>query len=217
MVSAVSSTSGANTLTGGNSTIAENFEQFLGILLTQLKNQNPLEPLDTNQFTQQLVQFTEVEQSLKSNSTLETIATNTSSSQNMNVVNYLGTKITADGSVTQLTNDEATWRIDSEETASDVAVTIYDANGSIVYQGETSFEAGENSFTWDGTNIVGQSAADGAYRAVFDAKNDVGRSIKVSTEIEGTVTGIEMNGYNPILKVGDAEILLSEVTSVVSS
>ena len=65
MVNALGSSGTSNTLTGSNSTIAENFEQFLGILLAQLQNQNPLEPLDTNQFTEQLVQFTEVEQSLK--------------------------------------------------------------------------------------------------------------------------------------------------------
>ena len=214
MVNALGSTSNANTLTGSNSTIAENFEQFLGILLAQLQNQNPLEPLDTNQFTEQLVQFTEVEQSLQTNSHLEDISANTSSAEHVNAVNYLGTNIIADGDITQLSGGEAQWVVDAPEDVEDVAFSIYDSAGSLIYQGTTEFSEGDNVFEWDGTNLVGQTANDGAYRVTFDATDATGSPVTLSTQLAGTVTGVDFSGLEPVLQVGDASVPVSMISSV---
>src|SRR5919112_533626 len=87
----------------GRAAIAENFEAFLLLLTTQLKNQSPLDPLDTNQFTQQLVQFASVEQQLKSNDTLNALLTSVRASTASTAASFVGMTVTADGATTRLT------------------------------------------------------------------------------------------------------------------
>src|ERR1044072_5533234 len=91
-----------NTLTG-------NFQTFLTLLTTQLKNQNPLDPLDTNQFTQQLVQFAQVEQQIKQNSQLETLISLEKSAQATTALAYVGSTVAIDGQTAALANGKATW------------------------------------------------------------------------------------------------------------
>src|SRR3954465_14905627 len=95
------------TSTGSGTTsqeIAGNFTQFLTLLTTQLQNQSPLDPLDTNQFTQQLVQFASVEQQLKTNDTLSSLLTTTQASTTANAAGFMGLAVTADGSTATLLN-----------------------------------------------------------------------------------------------------------------
>src|SRR6187401_67414 len=92
-----------------NVEIASNFTTFLQLLTTQLKNQNPLDPLDTNQFTQQLVQFAQVEQQMKQNSQLATLISIEQSAQASVAMSYVGQKVVIDGSTQQLTEGKATW------------------------------------------------------------------------------------------------------------
>src|SRR6187402_248688 len=104
-VSSVGSSSGGSALASSRQTIAQNFDTFLQLLTTQLKNQNPLDPLDTNQFTQQLVQFTGVEQQLKTNEFLEAMMLANQNSGKSNAVGYIGKTITASGVKSELTKD----------------------------------------------------------------------------------------------------------------
>src|ERR1700756_952550 len=92
-----------------NTTIAGNFQTFLQLLTTQLQNQNPLDPLDTNQFTAQLVQFAQVEQQLKSNSQLSTLVSLQQTAQNTQALNFVGQTVAVDGDTAPLTNGSATW------------------------------------------------------------------------------------------------------------
>src|SRR5215213_10582288 len=87
--------------------IAENFDSFLMLLTTQLKNQSPLDPMDTNQFTQQLVQFASVEQQIKSNDTLNALLTSSRSSIVSTAADFVGMQITADGATSELKNSRA--------------------------------------------------------------------------------------------------------------
>src|SRR5215216_5770382 len=102
--SGVPTTSAAN-----NATLAKNFDTFLSLLTTQLKNQNPLEPLDTNQFTQQLVQFAGVEQQINMNQQLTSLVNLQKSAQATQALVYLGSTATVDGTTTKLTNGAAVW------------------------------------------------------------------------------------------------------------
>src|SRR6478752_2194235 len=111
---APSRTAGVTTKTTNDAaTMAKNFDQFLTLLTTQLKNQNPLEPLDTNQFTQQLVQFASVEQQIKSNTTLASLLQATKASTATNALGFVGTEIRADGATTKLSNGKAQWNLNS--------------------------------------------------------------------------------------------------------
>ena len=98
--------------------IAQNFDSFLMLLTTQLKNQSPLDPLDTNQFTQQLVQFASVEQQLRSNETLSALLSSAKNSTTSNAANFIGLQVTADGATTRLSGGKAEWAINPARSAS---------------------------------------------------------------------------------------------------
>src|SRR4051812_35690592 len=106
------SSGGSSTSGTDRQTIAQNFDSFLLLLTTQLKNQNPLEPLDTNQFTQQLVQFASVEQQIKSNDTLNALLTSSHSSIVSSAASFVGMTVTAEGATTRLSEGKAEWRLD---------------------------------------------------------------------------------------------------------
>src|SRR3954449_9189373 len=113
-----SSASGATSATGiDQSTIAGNFTTFLQLLTTQLRNQNPLDPLDTNQFTQQLVQFAQVEQQLKQNEQLTTLISIEKSAQQTTALAYVGSTVAVDGQTAKLANNQATWSFQAPKPA----------------------------------------------------------------------------------------------------
>ena len=110
-----------------NTEIASNFTTFLQLLTTQLKNQNPLDPLDTNQFTQQLVQFAQVEQQMKSNDQLSRLVSLEKSAQASTALAYVGSTVVVDGSTAALTNGSATWNFNVTKPST-ATITIKDCN-----------------------------------------------------------------------------------------
>src|SRR3979409_435536 len=104
------STSSTSSTTGvDKNTLAGNFQTFLQLLTTQLKNQNPLDPLDTNQFTQQLVQFAQVEQQMKSNDQLATLVSMDKTAPQTTALAYVGANVVVDGSTSNVTNGQGNW------------------------------------------------------------------------------------------------------------
>ena len=215
---AVDSVSGASTvasaMASSRATIADNFDTFLGLLTTQLKNQNPLDPLDTNQFTQQLVQFTSVEQQLKTNEFLEALILSNQNASNSESVNYIGKTVSATGAATDLTNGQAVWAFDADAYAEDATITIRNASGATVFTRKGPISQGEGSFVWDGVDNAGNQLADGKYSITIDAKNANGGYVGVSTELVGRVDGVDLEGGEPVLIVGSSRISLSDVTGV---
>jgi flagellar basal-body rod modification protein FlgD len=143
-VSALGASAGASgaAKATGRAQIADNFQSFLTLLTTQLKNQSPLDPLDTNQFTQQLVQFASVEQQLKTNEQLTSILSAVSSSSTVSAANYVGLTVTADASTASLAKGAATWTIQSPKAAAKASIVITDASGATVATTSTSLKAG---------------------------------------------------------------------------
>src|SRR4051812_46180014 len=140
-VSGVSGVSSDATITGTRQGIADNFDTFLQLLTTQLKNQNPLDPMDTNAFTQQLVQFSSVEQQLKTNDYLSALVQSNGSSTNTNAVSYIGKTVTASGTRSELVGGKAVWNFTLKDAAT-ANVTIKDANGNVVYTEKGDLKAG---------------------------------------------------------------------------
>jgi flagellar basal-body rod modification protein FlgD len=195
--------------------IADNFDTFLNILTTQLKNQNPLDPMDTNQFTQQLVQFTGVEQQLKTNDFLKALMEASQNSGNTDAVSYIGKEVTASGTTANLTGGGASWAYNAAANSSDAKVTIKDASGNVVYTETGSLNSGPGNFLWDGMGSDGQVKPDGVYTISIDGKNLAGNNVAISTSTVGKVTGVDFSGTEPILTVaGGSKIRLSDVSSV---
>ena len=211
-VSAVGSTS-TTSLSGTRATIAQNFDTFLQLLTTQLRNQNPLDPLDTNQFTQQLVQFSGVEQQLKTNDFLEAMMLSTQNANNSQAVSYIGKMVTASGVRTELADGAATWHFAVDQDAS-ITATVKDADGNTVFTKAGTVNKGESVFNWDGIGTDGKQKPDGTYSVQIEARDSEGNLVSVATEMTGEVTGIDFSGSEPVLIVGGARVNLSSVLSV---
>src|ERR1700674_316187 len=127
-----SSAKAANALASNQ--IAGNFQSFLQLLTTQLKNQNPLSPLDTNQFTQQLVEFAGVQQQLNTNDSLATLVSLQQTAQSTQALGFVGKTAVVNGSTATVTNSIATWQL-SVPTASTLTVNITNSSGQTVFTG----------------------------------------------------------------------------------
>jgi flagellar basal-body rod modification protein FlgD len=190
-----------------------NYEAFLQLLTTQLKNQSPLEPMDTNQFTQQLVQFSTVEQAIKTNQNLERLIASAAASNALGLVGYIGTTITAEGSKTELTGGSAVWQFNSP-AAGTAEIAIRNSAGAVVFTQKIDIPQGTHVFGWDGTMNTGGVAPDGSYSLSITAANADGQLIAVDTLVNGMVDGIDLSGTEPLLKIGDLTIPLSAVRRV---
>ena len=208
-----SSTSSSSSTSTDAQTIAGNFDEFLQLLTTELQNQNPLDPLDTNQFTQQLVEFSGVEQQLKSNDYLSSLVSANSNTVNSNAVGYIGKTVSADGVKSELVNGQAQWNFNVADAAT-VSVDIKDANGNVVYSEQGQMQGGGGTFTWDGKDSTGNAEPNGTYSIQMTAVDSSGKNVSVSTQTTGVVTGVDFTGSEPVLLIGGARVNLSGVTAV---
>ena len=195
-------------------TLANNFNTFLQLLTTQLQNQNPLDPLDTNQFTQQLVQFSGVEQALKTNDYLATLVSASAADRAASAAGYLGATITADGSTTSLVDGKAGWTFSASRPAAKATITVLDASGQTVYTKSTALTAGPGSFNWDGRGDDGTLYTSGEYTLRIDAKDAIGSPVMVSTEVSGTVDAVDLSGDQPVLRIGNLSVALDKVKTL---
>ncbi|KMO13080.1 flagellar hook assembly protein FlgD [Methylobacterium platani] len=215
-ISSLTSLSGASAgkTSSDASTIAGNFNQFLTLLTTQLQNQNPLDPLDTNQFTQQLVQFASVEQQLKTNDQLGSLITASKASAAATASGLIGKTVTADGATTSLADGSASWTLNPARAATKAVLSITDAKGNVVATQTKALPAGSQSFDWDGRASTGQLAADGKYTLKVQAYDATGASVAVDTKISGTITSVDVTGAEPVLTIGDRTAALSSVEAI---
>lgn len=208
----------ANTANKASSTdamVASNFTTFLQLLTTQLQNQNPLDPLDTNQFTQQLVQFAQVEQQMKSNDQLSSILALQKTSQQTAAMAYVGYTVVVDGSTTELTTNGATWSFNSTKPAT-ATVTIKDAaTGQTAYTGTYSVSSGDQKFTWDGKGSDGKQWPTGNYTIAITAIDANQKAVNVSTEIEAVVTAANMQEDPPTLTIAGKDYTADKIKRIV--
>jgi flagellar basal-body rod modification protein FlgD len=194
-------------------TIAGNFTTFLQLLTTQLKNQNPLEPLDTNQFTQQLTQFAQVEQQLKMNDQLASIVTMEKSAQSTLAMSFVGQTVAVDGQTTQLVSGAAKWTFSVPKPAN-AEITITNYAGQTVYSTKYAMQVGQQVFNWDGKSNSGQQLPDGAYKMTITAKDTQGQSVAIPTEVQGTVDSVDLTKSPPTLTVGGQNFTVDQVKRI---
>jgi len=194
--------------------LADNFQTFLTLLTTQLKHQNPLDPLDTNQFTAQLVQFAGVEQQMKMNTQLGSLITIEKSAQSTAAMAYLGSTATVDGATTQLKSGSATWTFKADKPAS-ATISISDASGNLAYTGTFTLQAGQQNFQWDGKGTNGQQWPDGSYKMTITAKDASGNPVNVSTQVTGTVDSVDLTTTPPGLMIGGNSYTADKIKNVV--
>ncbi len=182
--------------------LSQDFDNFLLLLTTQLQNQDPLSPVDSTDFTNQLVSFSGVEQQIKSNKTLEDmLALNVLNITSIGLgfvgmdVDRLGSDITYDGS----TPESMGYQLSSSSVETNI--NIVDENGNTVFSTSGETAAGEHHFTWNGLDNNGQPVPAGGYQLQVGATDEVGEAVELSTTVTSLVTGIESGGNGDVILV----------------
>jgi len=200
--------------------LSADYNDFLTMLTTQLQNQDPLSPTDTNEFTSQLVSFTQVEQTIATNQNLEALIELQSISQQNNeatiLINYLGKTIGSNLSIAGLEDGEASWDMEVSATADTVTYEVYDELGNRVYSEDDpdGLSKGSQTFTWDGSTTGGGTAPEGAYYLVATATTEGGSTIDVSYNFKGLAQRAETVNGVPVLIVDGLPIGLANIISV---
>ncbi len=197
-----------------STTIGNDFDTFLKLLTTQLQNQNPLEPLDTNQFTQQLVQFSEVEQTIQSNKNLENLLKLQAATAITNSVGYIGKTVELSGTSQPLAEGQANWPIEAENDAAAAVFTITDLNDNIIFTETKPLSAGQSTYNWDGQTNDGVAAPEGQYNLKVSATNAEGVAVNVNIASSGVVEGVDMSTDSLVLLVNGQKIKLEDVTAI---
>ena len=205
------STSGSSTDDRGR--LNANFDMFLQLLTAQLRNQSPLDPMNADQFTQLIVQYSTVEQPIKPNSLFEQMILRQGAGGSTSAIGFLGTEVTTRGSQANLAGGRATWSFDSNAAGAG-RVVVRDANGAAVRTVDRSITRGGQTFEWDGRNDRGVAMPDGRYSITVSGTAASGEPLRLATDLTGRVTGIDMSGSEPVLQIGEARVKLSDVRTV---
>lgn len=212
-----SGSSGFGAITN-QSSLDANFSDFLTLLTTQLKNQDPTSPMDTAQFTNQLVSFSQVEQQLKTNSDLDTLVTNSTASSTQAALSYIGLDVSYTGNQFNFdpsTTSQVGISYNLASSSANTQINILDSSGNVVYSTPGSTTAGDNTFKWSGQETNGSTAPAGSYTVQVSALDASNNAVKATTQVPGQVTGMqtESNGSVALVIGNNQAIPLSSITS----
>jgi flagellar basal-body rod modification protein FlgD len=207
--SAASASSSVNALTS----LSGNFNDFLNLLMTQLQNQDPTTPLDTNQFTSQLVQFASVAQQINTNTSLTQLIQLGQGSEVVQAATLVGTAVAAQSTTLPLQKSTATLQIQSP-SAQAATITISNAAGATLYSTTTALNAGTTSWSWNGQGSDGTTYPDGAYNVSVNAGSSGTSGAALSFNVVGTATGVVTDGTTPQLQIGSVTVPVASVRGV---
>jgi flagellar basal-body rod modification protein FlgD len=217
-VTATSTATSASSSSGGalsGATLANNFQTFLTLLTTQLQNQNPLDPLDTNQFTQQLVQFASVEQQLRQNDQLATLVNLEKTAQSTAALSYVGYTAVVDGSKAPFDGTNAaawTLKVPNDTNAT---ITITNSTGQTVFSGSYALQKGNPTFTWDGKGNDGTQWPAGNYTLNAGGKDSTGNNVAIPSEVQGVVDSVDLTASPPLLSIAGQSYTTDKIKRVV--
>jgi len=196
------------------SQLSNNFQTFLALLTTQLKNQDPLSPLDSNQFTQQLVQMSGVEAQLTGNGLLQKVADNTANGVST-AVGLIGKDVKATSDTADLTGGKAAWTYNLASDATDLKLEVVDSTGRVVHaEAPSNLKAGDHNFTWDGKDLNGANLPDGTYTLRVTATDASGASIATTNYVQGLVTAVEQANGSTLITVNGSKVSWDKVVSI---
>jgi len=200
--------------TPGDSTLGK--DAFLHLLVTQLRHQDPLSPMESTQFTAQLAQFSSLEQLSSVNENLGILQIYQASINNSQAVGFIGKTVKASGDSVYLTEDvPAEMHFELAGEASEVFIHIYDSKGNFVKTMECrSLNAGEQSIEWDGTDDEGNELPEGTFTFEVIATDADGEKIAATTFMVNKVTGVTFKDGITYLLAGDLMIPIGNVVEV---
>lgn len=205
---AASGTASAGTRLGGD------LNTFLTLLTTQLQNQDPTDPLDTNQMTNQLVQFASVEQQIAMNQNLTSMLSLQQAAQLTAAAPMIGRRIEVASDQLALQDGSAEIRLPAAGTARTAEVAVTDASGRTLRTQTVTLGSGATSWTWDGRDAAGTRQADGAYRVQVTGRAANGEAATLSFAVRGTLTGAERADGGLSLKMGAVSLGFDSLRSI---
>lgn len=194
--------------------LAEDLDQFLNLLVTQLKHQDPLDPMDPNEFTSQLVQFASVEQQIQGNEHLENMLALQQTSLLGTAVGYIGTQVEVTGNKVPFENGAARADYELPSRSESTTINVTDSTGKVVFFTSGDTQPGKHSFEWDGKDNFGFPLSDDIYTVTVSALDSDGDAVNVAQTITGTVTGVSIENGVATLDLGGAEYKVDDVLSV---
>jgi flagellar basal-body rod modification protein FlgD len=193
--------------------LSANFGDFLKLLMTQLQNQDPTSPLDTNQFTSELVQFSSVEQQINTNTSLTQLIQLTQAGEVMQASNITGKTVTVSSDHLPLQNGKGTVQF-TAPAAEQVAIAVYSDTGTKLRDATMTATKGTNTWTWDGSDGSGRTLPDGSYKVAVAGANIDGTASALPFSVVGTATGVLSQANAVQLQLGALSVDFSKVQSV---
>ncbi len=181
----------------------EDLNKFLNLLVTQLKNQDPLDPMDATEFTAQLVQFAGVEQQIFANANLEKLLKLEETNQISSMVSFIGTTVEAEGRTLPLQDGKGALRYAMPSGANKATITITNSAGLTIYTGDADTSSGKHTFNWDGRSTSGVLQDDGAYNILVSGTDYQGNLLEIQHSVFGRVTGVGIEDGVMSLNVGE--------------
>lgn len=206
----------SDALKSGASNLSSSYETFLSLLTAQLKNQDPTSPLDTNSFTQQLVQMTGVQQQLLSNELLNQLVGQGKNGDVKDALDLIGKTVTASGDDAVLKDGKATWAYELGRTASKATLTVTDSDGKVMWSGDApDLSKGEHAFVWDGKG-TNDGTNGKTYSLTVTATDTAGSTVAAQTLMQGVVSSVRKSDLGTLVNIGGAETPLTAVMAVKS-
>jgi flagellar basal-body rod modification protein FlgD len=214
--STTSSTSTQAQISSSQASLNSSYSTFLTLLTTQLQNQDPTAPMDSNTFTQELVSMNGVQQQLLTNQLLQQMVTNTGGTSVASSVDLIGQTVTASTSSATLSGGSASWSYNMPSTAAQGTAMITDSNGNTVWTGALSqLSAGNDTFTWNGRTTTGTQLADGGtYTLSISAADASGNAVSPTISISGVVKSLQQVNGVAEAQVGATLVPISSITGV---
>ncbi|HEX7672687.1 MAG TPA: flagellar hook capping FlgD N-terminal domain-containing protein [Bdellovibrio sp.] len=192
-------------------------DAFFKLMLAQMKNQDPTNPMKSHEMAAQLANFSSLEQMQNMNKTLEELKNAQKPSENFQALNLIGKAVAGDSSkVMRGPNDkEHDFRFSLPMESSEVTVKVRDSDGNVVRTYNLKgLKKGDNKLTWNGEDERGMKAPAGEYQFMAEAKTSDGKKLGIKTDFEGVITGVSYSGEGPILNVGNQAIRFRDVKKI---
>lgn len=195
-------------------TLGETYDNFLLMLTTQLRNQDPLNPMDSKEFTSQLIQMSSAEQSIAQTSKIEEMLKMMQASTINTALNYIGLSVDYQGNNFTFDGKTApTLGYEVPEGAVDTQVSILNSSGNVVYTAKGDSKVGQHGFVWDGKDRDGNPVKPGAYRMEVGAVDANDNALTVKTTVPGTVDGVETANGQVYLVINGEVVTIDAVKS----
>ena len=208
------STQSASASAQAGTQLNANFDTFLTLLTTQLQNQDPLEPLDTETFTEQLVQFSNVEQSIQTNQNLEALIALQANSQTQSALSMVGHVTTINTDIAGFDGAQIEWQATLPQDVTNAAARVVDATGATIATLPLAAAAGEQTVIWNGQNAAGEWAEPGLYQLQIDASAADGSDLPSTVSLRTVAEAVSFVNGTPTLEINGAQYALNQVTRI---